>query len=128
MRAELKAMLQQGGGAIVNMASGSGLKGSPPMMSGYVSSKHGVVGLTRVAAIEYVKDGIRINAVAPGTVATPTMLGFPEEILTQYASVIPMGRMAEPSEIADAVAWLLSDQATFVTGIALPVDGGFLQK
>jgi NAD(P)-dependent dehydrogenase (short-subunit alcohol dehydrogenase family) len=127
MRAEIGAMLANGGGAIVNTASGAGLKGAPTYISGYVASKHGVVGLTGVAALEYVKDNIRVNSVCPGPVRTPQFATQPPELQEAYAAMIPMGRMGEPSDIAAATVWLLSDEAGFITGVNLPVDGGLMQ-
>jgi NAD(P)-dependent dehydrogenase (short-subunit alcohol dehydrogenase family) len=127
MKYELAQMLKQGGGAIVNIASTAGLVGGP-MASAYVASKHGVVGLTRTAAIEYVKDNIRINSVCPGYIDTPmaraaidAMPGMTEEDAAKFN---PIGRMGKPQEIADAVIWLCSEQSSFVLGAALAVDGG----
>lgn len=124
MRAELRQMRDKGSGAIVNIASAGGLVAAPGLPA-YSASKHGVVGLTRTAAIEYGKSRIRVNAVCPGGVLTPMMeyaIKDPERASRILAG--PMGRLAEPQEIADAVAWLCSDRASFVTGVALPVDGG----
>jgi NAD(P)-dependent dehydrogenase (short-subunit alcohol dehydrogenase family) len=123
MRAELAHMVDHGGGAIVNMASGSGLKASWGMAP-YVMTKHGVIGLTRNAAIDYANLGIRVNAVAPGPILTPAMLSFPEEQRTTWASPVPMKRFGLPEEVAEAVAWLLSDQASYTTGSVLDTDGG----
>jgi NAD(P)-dependent dehydrogenase (short-subunit alcohol dehydrogenase family) len=130
MKYELKQMLAQGGGAIVNTASVAGLVG----MSGapaYVAAKHGVVGLTKNAALEYARANIRVNAVCPGGVRTnmtetadQAFSGF----LDRLAKLEPMGRVAEPEEIASAVLWLLSDGASFMTGHALAVDGGFVAR
>ena len=125
MRAEIAAMLQIGGGAIVNTASVNGLVGNPSQ-PGYVASKRGVGGLTRSAALRYAKEGVRVNAVCPGVVDTPMV----EQIakIPQYRAAMeamtPMGRMAQASEIANAVVWLCSDQASFVTGHPLVIDGG----
>ena len=128
MKHEIKQMLRQGGGVIVNIASGAGLV-AVPFASAYVASKHGVVGLTRAAAIEYTKLGIRINAICPGYIRTPMSLksmaetpGLTEEIA---ASSMPIGRVGEPREVADAVMWLCSGQASFMVGAAIPVDGGY---
>lgn len=128
MKHEIKQMLLQGGGKIVNIASGAGLV-AVPFASAYVASKHGVVGLTRAAAIEYTRLGIRINAICPGYIRTPMSLrsiadtpGLTEEIAAAH---MPIGRIGEPSEIADAVLWLCSDHASFVVGAALPIDGGY---
>lgn len=126
MRAELRLMIERGGGSIVNISSGGGLLGAPGL-PGYSASKHAVVGLTKTAALEYASANIRVNAVCPGGVRTPMM-----EIAIQdpkrAARIMrgPMGRLAEPQEIADAAAWLCSDRATFVTGVPLPVDGGIM--
>lgn len=127
MRAELKHFLANGGGAIVNTASGAGLKAAPGQGS-YVAAKHGVIGLTKQAAIEYVTDNIRVNAVAPGLVATPQFRSYPQEAQEMYAAMQPGGRPAEPEEIANAMAWLLSDEASFVSGETLLVDAAQAQK
>jgi len=130
MRAELEAMLQTGGGAIVNVSSTLGLRGSP-FASPYSASKHGVLGLTKTAALEYAQQGIRVNAVCPGAIDTPmmdeTFERFPgfRETLTAY---VPMGRMGGPEEVAGAIAWLCSGAASFVTGEALTVEGGLLSR
>jgi NAD(P)-dependent dehydrogenase (short-subunit alcohol dehydrogenase family) len=128
MKYEIKQMLSQGRGSIVNIASGAGLV-AVPFASAYVASKHGVVGLTRAAAIEYTKLGIRINAICPGFIRTPMALksitdtpGLTEEIA---AAQMPIGRIGEPREIADAVLWLCSEHASFVVGTAVPIDGGY---
>jgi NAD(P)-dependent dehydrogenase (short-subunit alcohol dehydrogenase family) len=127
MKHEIRAMLAgEDGGAIVNTASFSGLVGVP-FASAYVASKHGVVGLTKAAAIEYGRKGIRVNAVCPGTVSTEMMqqrLAASPKMEDALKNVSPMRRLAEASEIADAVVWLCSDAASFVNGHALPVDGG----
>ena len=125
MREEIAAMQKGGGGAIVNTASINGLVGNPSQ-PGYVASKHGVVGLTRSAALRYAKEGIRVNAVCPGVVDTAMVEAVAK--VPQYREAIekmtPMGRMADPEEIAAAVLWLCSDQASFVTGHPLVIDGG----
>jgi NAD(P)-dependent dehydrogenase (short-subunit alcohol dehydrogenase family) len=127
MKHEILAMLAAGSpGAIVNTASFSGLVGVP-FASAYVASKHGVVGLTKAAAIEYGRKGIRVNAVCPGTVRTEMMqqrLAASPKMEDALRNVSPMRRLAEASEVGDAVVWLLSDAASFVNGHALPVDGG----
>jgi NAD(P)-dependent dehydrogenase (short-subunit alcohol dehydrogenase family) len=126
LRAELRAMLAGGGGSIVNVASGAGLMGVPGMAA-YSASKHAVIGLTRSAAMEVARDGIRVNAVCPGSVRTPMLRGFvggDEELLEKMGRRSPMGRLGEPGEIAEAVVWLLSDAAGFVTGDTLRPDGG----
>jgi NAD(P)-dependent dehydrogenase (short-subunit alcohol dehydrogenase family) len=130
MRAEIEAMLAGGGGAIVNVSSTLGLRGSP-FGSPYSASKHGVLGLTRTAALEYAAQGIRVNAVCSGAIETPmmdeTFERFPgfREALTGF---VPMGRMGTPAEVAGAIAWLSSDAASFVTGEALTVEGGLLSR
>ena len=126
LKYEIPAMLATGGGAIVNMASGAGLVGFAGLPA-YVASKHGVVGLTRAAALEYVKAGIRINAVCPGSTRTPMLEGFMdgnEQIEKAMTAGVPLGRLGRPDEIAEAVVWLCSDAASFVVGHAMAVDGG----
>jgi NAD(P)-dependent dehydrogenase (short-subunit alcohol dehydrogenase family) len=126
MRAELRAMLTAGRGSIVNVASSAGRMGVPGL-SAYSASKHGVLGLTKSAALEVARDGIRVNAVCPGSVRTPMLRGFvggDEELLEKMGRRAPMARLGEPVEIAEAVVWLLSDAAGFVTGNALSPDGG----
>jgi NAD(P)-dependent dehydrogenase (short-subunit alcohol dehydrogenase family) len=127
MKFAIPHMLDGAGGSIVNTASGVGLKASKGL-SVYTATKHGVVGLTRAAAIDYAEHGIRVNAVAPGTVATPQMLAHPPELLKQYEGLMPSGRIAKPSEIAAAVAWLLSDESSYVSGEVMPVDYAYLQS
>jgi NAD(P)-dependent dehydrogenase (short-subunit alcohol dehydrogenase family) len=127
---QVRAMLQTGGGAIVNTASSLG-QVAIPNASEYVSAKHGVVGLTRAAAAEYGRQGIRVNAVLPGIVLTPMISrlvadpqfsAFFEKVRERH----PIGRFGQPGEIGEAVTWLLSDAASFVNGTALAVDGGYL--
>lgn len=128
MRRELELMVPAGGGVIVNMASIAGIDGIANMPA-YVASKHGVVGLTKSAALEYAPIGVRINAICPGGVATPMvdrMTGGDPDVMAEYAAMEPIGRMGRPEEIADAVIWLCSERASFVTGIAIPIDGGYL--
>jgi hypothetical protein len=127
MRAELKHFLSSGGGVIVNTASVAGLK-AVPGQGAYVAAKHGVIGLTKQAAIEYVTDNIRVNAVAPGAVATPLVFRSRPEDAHEPHSIQPGGRLAEPVEIANAIAWLLSDEASFVSGETLLVDAALVQK
>jgi NAD(P)-dependent dehydrogenase (short-subunit alcohol dehydrogenase family) len=124
LRHEVAQMRTQGGGAIVNTASVAGLVGLPNS-SAYVAGKHGVVGLTRTAAVDHAEDGIRVNAVCPGYIETPmtedTMRRRGERIMER----VPLARMGKPEEIAEAVVWLCSDRASFVTGAAWTVDGGY---
>lgn len=130
MKNEIRCMLKQGKGMIVNCASVAGLIGFPGLPA-YVVSKHGVVGLTKTAALEYAKEGIRINAVCPGVIKTPMVdrvTGKDKEVEKQYTEMEPVGRMGNPEEVAEAVVWLCSDAASFVTGIAMPVDGGWIAK
>jgi NAD(P)-dependent dehydrogenase (short-subunit alcohol dehydrogenase family) len=127
MRAEIPAMLESGGGAIVNCASIAGLVGFPGMAA-YVASKHGVVGLTRTAALELARGGIRVNAVCPGVIQTAMIDRYTHGdrgVEAQLAAGEPIGRMGRPEEVADAVVWLCSERAGFVTGTAIPVDGGW---
>jgi NAD(P)-dependent dehydrogenase (short-subunit alcohol dehydrogenase family) len=127
MRYEIPQMLKQGSGAIVNTASIWGLVGAAGA-SAYVASKHGVVGLTRAAALEYAPQGIRINAVNPGTIRTPILDPF-IAAMPDFESMMtarhPIGRIGMPEEVAEAVVWLCSDAASFVVGQNLPVDGGY---
>jgi len=121
-------MLRQGGGSIVNTASLAGLIGFPTHVA-YAASKHAVVGITRTAALEYARAGIRVNAVCPAFVQTPMVenlvaVGGPGVSLERLAHMQPMGRIGTPAEVAEAVVWLCSDAASFITGIPLPIDGG----
>jgi NAD(P)-dependent dehydrogenase (short-subunit alcohol dehydrogenase family) len=125
MKRELALMRPAGSGVIVNVASLAGLRASLSGGCGYTASKHGVIGLTRSAALECAGSGIRINAVCPGIVRTPMaveVLG--DELETASADVHPMERICEPEEVAATVAWLCSEDSSFVTGAAIPVDGG----
>jgi NAD(P)-dependent dehydrogenase (short-subunit alcohol dehydrogenase family) len=125
MRYEIPAMLQNGGGAIVNTASIAGIVGFPDLAP-YVASKHAVAGMTRTAAMEYSKDNIRVNAIAPGVIRTPMVeRSFTEEQMQGLAEVKPIRRLGEPDEIADSVIFLCSDSASFITGHILVADGGF---
>lgn len=130
MKYEIPHMLQSGKGAIVNCASVAGLVGFPGLPA-YVATKHGVVGLTKTAALEYVKAGIRVNAVCPGVIKTPMIdriTGGQKETEAQFVAGEPIGRMGTPEEIAEAAVWLCSDSASFTTGQALAVDGGWVAQ
>lgn len=119
-------MIKKNGGAIVNMASVFGMVGFPEA-SVYIASKSGVVGLTKSAALEYAKSGIRINAICPGVIRTPLVESLIEsdpQAESQLSGLHPMGRMGTPEEIAEAVVWLSSDAASFVTGHTMIIDGG----
>jgi NAD(P)-dependent dehydrogenase (short-subunit alcohol dehydrogenase family) len=130
MKSEIRQMLRQGGGSIVNLASIAGLNGIP-FAGTYAATKHAVVGLTKSSALDYATQGIRINAVAPGAVRTDLIAG--QIALGQYdeptiSAMHPMQRMGRPEEIARGICWLLSEQASFVTGHVLSIDGGFQAK
>jgi NAD(P)-dependent dehydrogenase (short-subunit alcohol dehydrogenase family) len=130
MKHELAQMRSQGSGAIVNCSSLGGLVGLPGRAA-YHASKHGVLGLTRSAALEYAPRGIRVNAVCPGTIATPMVTDMIAKGELDTAEAIanqPINRLGEPEEIAAAVLWLCSPGASFVVGVALPVDGGYTAR
>ena len=125
---ELPQMLAQGGGAIVNTSSVAGLVASSGT-SAYTASKHGVAGLTKSAAMDYARQGIRVNAVAPGVIMTPMMDLIMESNNTPQEELHndqPIGRMGKPEEIAEVVVWLCTDAASYVTGHVLPIDGGYM--
>jgi NAD(P)-dependent dehydrogenase (short-subunit alcohol dehydrogenase family) len=126
LKYEIPQMVAQGGGAIVNTSSGAGLMGFAGL-PGYVATKHGVLGLTKAAALEYIKAGVRVNAVCPGSTRTPMLEGWMNGdpvIEAAMANSAPIGRLARPEEIAEGMVWLLSDAASFMVGHALAVDGG----
>ena len=135
MKYEILQMLEQGSGSIVNVSSLNGLIASPNVPI-YVASKHGVLGLTKSAALEYAAQGIRVNAVCPGAIRTPLLErgweimsgGHPQEAEAQYTAAIPMGRIGKPEEIAEVVVWLCSDAASYVTGHSMIVDGGIFAR
>jgi len=136
MKHEIPQMLEQQRGAIVNTSSVLGLVGFKHIpMTAYIASKHGIIGLTKVAALEYAKRGIRVNAVCPGTIHTPTVEEFIRSS-PEYAKMMediaaefePIGRAGRPEEVAEAVVWLCSDAASFVTGHSMLVDGGWLAQ
>lgn len=128
MKHEVNAMAKTGGGAIVNTASGTGVEGAPNMAP-YTASKFGIVGLTKSVALEYGQQGIRINAIAPGSTLTPALEQWAERAPEQYEAVLqglPSGRMATPEDQANAAMFLCSNLATNISGVILPVDGGFV--
>jgi NAD(P)-dependent dehydrogenase (short-subunit alcohol dehydrogenase family) len=130
MKYQLPHLVQNGGGAIVNNASIAGLVGFPGIPA-YSASKHGLIGLTKTAALEYAKSGVRINVVCPGVIKTPMIdrfTGKDKTVEKQFETAEPIGRLGEPEEVADAVLWLCSERSSFVTGHALAVDGGWVAQ
>ena len=130
MKYEIPEMIKQGKGVIVNTSSVAGLVGFQGLPA-YVASKHGIIGLTKTAALECAKLGVRVNAVCPGVIQTPMidrLTGNKKEAIEQFTGLEPVGRLGQPEEIANAVIWLCSDEASFVTGVAMPVDGGFVAQ
>jgi NAD(P)-dependent dehydrogenase (short-subunit alcohol dehydrogenase family) len=128
MKYEIPEMLKQGKGVIVNCSSVAGLVGFQGLPA-YVASKHGVIGLTKTAALECATLGIRVNAICPGVIQTPMidrLTGKKKESIEQFTALEPMARFGLAEEIANAVIWLCSEEASFVTGVAMPVDGGFV--
>lgn len=130
MKAQIPEMLKVGKGSIVNTSSINGLISSgTPSLPGYAASKHAVIGLTKTVALTYAKQGIRVNAVLPGVTITNMVRGVMElgpEVVAKLESISPLGRMAEPEEIAEGAIWLCSDKASFVNGHSLVMDGGFV--
>ena len=130
MKYEIPRLLETGGGAIVNTSSAAGLLGAPRMPA-YVASKHGVVGLTKTAALEYAKSGVRVNAVCPGVIDTSMVGRLKERRPRMFEKIVrgePIGRIGRPEEIAETAVWLCSDAASFVTGHAMSVDGGIVAQ
>jgi len=123
MKYEIPAMLHAGGGAIVNMASLAGLQGVANL-AGYAAGKAGIIALTKVAALDYADQGIRVNVVAPGPILTHHLEAAGAEAQRLAGLSTPMRRVGRPDEVAATVVWLCSDQASFVTGATLPIDGG----
>ena len=130
MKHQIPAMLKSGGGVIVNNASIAGLVGFAGVPA-YVASKHGVVGLTKNAALDYAKQNIRVNAVCPGVIQTPMIdrfTGGDPKVIQQLVAGEPMDRLGQPEEIAETVVFLCSDAASFITGQAIAVDGGWTTR
>jgi NAD(P)-dependent dehydrogenase (short-subunit alcohol dehydrogenase family) len=132
MKYQIPAMLARGGGTIVNTSSTTGLVSqAQPPIPGYTSSKHAIIGLTKTAALQYARQNIRVNAVCPGVTRTAMVekvMEASEAVRQQLMDFAPMGRMAEPEDIAEAVIWLCSRKSAFVTGHSLVVDGGFVAQ
>lgn len=127
MRAQIPRLLEAGGGAVVNVASILGQVGTANS-AGYVAAKHGVVGLTQTAALEYAARGVRVNAVGPGYIDTPLLSALPDDARRALVALHPVGRLGRSEEVAELVLWLSSDRASFVTGAYYPVDGGYLAQ
>ncbi|OPY64816.1 MAG: 2,5-dichloro-2,5-cyclohexadiene-1,4-diol dehydrogenase [Syntrophorhabdaceae bacterium PtaU1.Bin034] len=126
MRFEIEQMLRQGGGAIVNTSSGAGLRGLA-YQSAYSTSKHAIIGLSRTAAVEYARKGIRVNVICPGfidTGLTRLVIAKKPHLEEKYRKLVPMGRFGKEEEVAEAAVWLCSDASSFVTGHSLVIDGG----
>jgi NAD(P)-dependent dehydrogenase (short-subunit alcohol dehydrogenase family) len=129
MKFEIPEILKSGGGAIVNTSSAAGVKSSPVPGAAYSSSKHGLHGLSTTAALEYASKGIRVNVVCPGVIMTPlteNSIGRDKKLMEIVASKHPVGRVGQPREVSSLVLWLCSEEASFVTGAIIPVDGGQL--
>jgi NAD(P)-dependent dehydrogenase (short-subunit alcohol dehydrogenase family) len=124
MKYEIHAMLDSGGGAIVNVSSGAGRKAGAPGLSTYVAAKHGLEGLTKAAALDYAAQGVRVNAVAPGPIDTDLMAFGSKQGRQMAVQSVPLGRLGQPEDVAAAALWLCSEEAAFISGAILPVDGG----
>jgi NAD(P)-dependent dehydrogenase (short-subunit alcohol dehydrogenase family) len=124
MQHEIPAMLDSGGGAIVNVSSGAGRKAGAPGLSTYVAAKHGLEGLTKAGALDYAAQGVRVNAVAPGPIDTELMAFGSEEGRRMAVQSVPLQRLGQPEDVAAAALWLCSEEASFISGAILPVDGG----
>jgi len=125
MKYQIPAMVAAGGGAIVNMSSTAGLTGAPGM-AGYAAGKHAIIGLTETAALDYGRQGIRVNAIAPGPILTHNLARADDAARARIASHLPLQRLGRPEEVAATAVWLCSDQASFINGAAVPIDGGKL--
>ena len=126
LQAEIRVMLQNGGGRIVNISSLAGLNGMPGGSS-YAAAKHGVIGLSKSAAIEYGSMNIRVNSVCPGFIETPILKDVPQKILDYSTQIrVPMKRIGQPQEVANSIVWLLSDDSSYINGHSLCIDGGFM--
>ena len=125
MKFEIPEMLKNGGGAIVNMSSTAGVRGVKGI-SAYAAGKHGIIGLTKVAALDYAQQNIRINVVTPGPILTHNLEKLDPDMKKNLASSVPIHRLGNPGEVAETILWLCSDQASFITGAVIPIDGGQL--
>lgn len=127
MKYEIPPLLKSGGGAIVNLSAVNGLVGIPGLAP-YTTAKHGVIGLTQTAALEFAQQGLRVNAVAPGYVSTPRINQLPADVQSAFANSHPLKRMAKMQEVADFILFLLSEKAGFCSGGVYPIDGGYLAE
>jgi NAD(P)-dependent dehydrogenase (short-subunit alcohol dehydrogenase family) len=125
MKYQIPAMAAAGGGAIVNMSSTAGLAGAPGMAA-YAAGKHAIIGLTETAALDYGKHGVRVNAIAPGPILTHNLARADDAVRARIADYIPVHRLGRPEEVAATAVWLCSDQASFINGATVPIDGGKL--